>query len=84
MSRNPNSGLFTVAVAVAAVGALWVGLPVGTLALLAVVLLCPLMIFMMRGMHGGSNGDSMATAMATARETRVRTSATPHHSGSHR
>jgi len=59
MNKYPNYGLFAVAVAIAVVGALWVGLPVGTLALLAVVLACPLMmIFMMRGMHGGgSNGD---------------------------
>ena len=58
MNKNPNYGLFAVAVAIAVVGALWIGLPLGTLAVLALVLACPLMmIFMMRGMHGGSNGD---------------------------
>lgn len=56
MSRSPNFGLYAVAVAIAVVGALWVGVPVDTLALLAIVLACPLMmIFMMRDMHGGGS-----------------------------
>jgi hypothetical protein len=49
-----NYGLYAVAVAIAVVGALALGVPVGTLGFLAVVLVCPLMmLFMMRGMHGG-------------------------------
>ena len=57
MNRNPNFGLYAVAVAIGVVGALWVGVPVGTLAILAVALACPLMmIFMMSGMHGGMHG----------------------------
>lgn len=56
MNKNPNYGLFAVAVAIAIVGALWLGLPLGTLALLAIVLVCPLMMmFMMRDMHGGGH-----------------------------
>lgn len=55
MNRNPNFGLYAVAVAIGVVGALWVGVPVGTLAILAVALACPLMMmFMMSGMHGGN------------------------------
>lgn len=58
MTRNPNFGLYAVAVAMAVVGALWVGVPVGTLAIFAVALACPLMMmFMMGGMHGGMHGD---------------------------
>jgi hypothetical protein len=58
--KNTNYGLFAVAVALVAVGALWLGLPVSTLGLLAIVLLCPLMmLFMMKGMHSGdSHGQS--------------------------
>lgn len=56
MNRNPNFGLYAVAIAIAVVGALWVGVPVGTLAILAVALACPLMMmFMMGGMHGGGD-----------------------------
>lgn len=59
MTRNPNLGLYAIAIAIAVVGALWLGVPVGTLAVLAVVLACPLMmIFMMSGMHGGNDHDS--------------------------
>lgn len=63
MNKNPNYGLYAVAIAIAVVGALWLGLPIGTLALLGIVLACPLMMmFMMRGMHGGDDhsehGDS--------------------------
>ena len=58
MNKNPNFGLFAVAVAVAIVGAMWLGVPLETLALLAIVLACPLMmVFMMAGMHGGGHGD---------------------------
>ncbi|WP_030843852.1 DUF2933 domain-containing protein [Streptomyces sp. NRRL F-4474] len=59
MNNTRNYGLYAVALAIAFVGALALGVPVGTLALLAVVAACPLMMFfMMRGMHGmdGMNG----------------------------
>ena len=56
MNTNPNLGLYAVAVAIAVVGALWLGVPVGTLGVLAVALACPLMMLvMMRGMHGGGD-----------------------------
>lgn len=54
MSKHPNYGLFALAAAVAGVGALWLGVPIGTLVLLAFVVACPLMMMlMMGGMHGG-------------------------------
>ena len=57
--NNRNYGLYAVAVAIAVVGALWLGVPVGTLALLGLVLVCPLMMFfMMRGMHGSDQHDA--------------------------
>ncbi|WP_405905354.1 MULTISPECIES: DUF2933 domain-containing protein [unclassified Streptomyces] len=53
-TKQRNYGLYAVAAAIFVVGALALGLPVGTLFFLAIVLACPLMmIFMMRGMHGG-------------------------------
>jgi len=56
MSRNPNLGMYAIAIAIAAVGALWLGVPAGTLGVLAIVLACPLMMmFMMSGMHGGDD-----------------------------
>jgi hypothetical protein len=56
--KDRNYGLYALAVAVLVVGALWLGLPVATLGLLAVALACPLMMFfMMKGMHGG-DGDA--------------------------
>ncbi|MFF8603123.1 DUF2933 domain-containing protein [Streptomyces sp. NPDC015232] len=61
MNNNKNYGLYAVALAIAFVGALALGVPVGTLALLAVVSVCPLMMFfMMRGMHGGGHGDDQS------------------------
>ncbi|MGW0137489.1 DUF2933 domain-containing protein [Streptomyces calvus] len=58
MNNNKNYGLYAVALAIAFVGALALGVPLGTLALLAIVAVCPLMMFfMMRGMHGGGHGD---------------------------
>jgi len=59
MKRNPNHGLYAIALATAVVGALWLGVPVGTLVLLGLVLACPLMmLFMMRGMHSdGGRGE---------------------------
>jgi cobalamin synthase len=54
--KDRNYGLYALAVAVLVVGALWLGLPTSTLGLLAVVLVCPLMMFfMMKGMHGGED-----------------------------
>lgn len=56
--RNWHYGLYAIALAIAVVGALWMGVPVGTIALLGLVLACPLMmIFMMRGMQGGGSDD---------------------------
>jgi hypothetical protein len=56
--NNRNYGLYAVALAIGVVGALWLGLPVGALGVLAIVLVCPLMMFfMMRGMHGGDQHD---------------------------
>jgi hypothetical protein len=69
MTRNPNLGLYAIAIAIAVVGALWLGVPVGTLVLLAVVLACPLMmIFMMSGMHGGNDHDGSAHRHADDRD----------------
>ncbi|MGW3935221.1 DUF2933 domain-containing protein [Streptomyces sp. NBC_00024] len=57
MKNNRNYGLYAIAVAIAFVGALVLGMPLGSLVLLAVVVACPLMMFfMMRGMHGGHGG----------------------------
>jgi hypothetical protein len=54
MKNNRNYGLYAVAIAV--VGALALGVPLGNLAFLLIVLACPLMMFfMMRGMHGGTD-----------------------------
>ena len=54
-----NYGLYAIAVAIAVVGALALGVPVSTLGFLALVLVCPLMmLFMMRGMHGGNGHDA--------------------------
>ncbi len=56
--KNKNLGLYAVALAIVVVGALWAGVPVGTLALFGLFLACPLMMFfMMRGMHGGNEHD---------------------------
>ena len=56
--KSRNYGLYAVALAIVVVGALWAGLPAGTLALLGLVLVCPLMMmFMMRAMHGDQGGD---------------------------
>ena len=63
MTRNPNLGLYAVAAAIAIVGALWVGVPAGTLAVVGIALICPLMMIfmmggMMHGMHGSGNTDA--------------------------
>ncbi|MEU9046308.1 MULTISPECIES: DUF2933 domain-containing protein [unclassified Kitasatospora] len=53
MRNSRNYGLYAIAAAIAVVGALALGMPVGTLALLGIVVACPLMMFlMMRGMAG--------------------------------
>ena len=59
MARNPNLGLYAVAAAIAVVGALWVGVPAGTLAVIAIALVCPVMMMLMMGgmMHGMHGGD---------------------------
>ena len=58
MNKNPNNGLYAIAIAIAVVGALWLGVPASTIAVLGLVLACPLMmVFMMRGMHGGGQHD---------------------------
>jgi multisubunit Na+/H+ antiporter MnhG subunit len=45
-------GLFAIVIALAVVGELWLGVPIATIAVLGLVLVCPLMmLFMMRGMH---------------------------------
>jgi type III secretory pathway component EscV len=50
--------LYAVALAIAVVGLLALGVPLGSLLLLLVVIACPLMMFfMMRGMHGGEGHD---------------------------
>ena len=52
--KDRNHGFYALAAAVLVIGALWLGMPVSTLGLLAIVLVCPLMmVFMMKGMHGG-------------------------------
>ena len=54
MNRKTNYGLYALAVAIAVVGALWLGVPAGTLTALGLVLICPLMmLFMMRAMQNG-------------------------------
>ncbi|MFE6511518.1 DUF2933 domain-containing protein [Nocardioides sp. NPDC057767] len=56
--KTSNLGLFAVAAAIVFVGALSVGVPFGSLAVLAILLLCPLMmIFMMKGMHGSGGRE---------------------------
>lgn len=59
MNTKKNYGLYALALAIAFVGALALGVPVGTLGLLLVAAACPLMMFfMMRGVKGGhGEGD---------------------------
>ncbi|GGY35734.1 DUF2933 domain-containing protein [Streptomyces djakartensis] len=53
MSDKRNYGMYAIAVAIVVVGALMVGASLESLAWVALVAACPLMmIFMMRGMHG--------------------------------
>ncbi|MFJ6479863.1 MULTISPECIES: DUF2933 domain-containing protein [unclassified Streptomyces] len=59
MKNNRNYGLYAIAIAIALVGALTLGVPVGTLAVLALAAACPLMMFfMMRGLRDGDDMDS--------------------------
>lgn len=51
--KTKNYGLYAVAVAIAAGGALWAGLPLSALFVIVAVLACPLMMVMMHGGHGG-------------------------------
>ncbi|MEW2081034.1 hypothetical protein [Streptomyces sp. NPDC005283] len=56
MRNHRNYGLYAIAVSIALVGALALGVPLGTLAFLLILLGCPLrMFFMMRGIHGGDD-----------------------------
>ncbi|MCZ4102834.1 MULTISPECIES: DUF2933 domain-containing protein [Streptomyces] len=56
MKNTRNYGLYAIAVAIAVVGALALGVPLGNLALPLIVLACPLMMFfMMRGMNSGDD-----------------------------
>lgn len=53
-----NYGLYAIALAIIAVGALALGVPPSSLVFLAVALACPLMmLFMMRGMHDAGTHD---------------------------
>lgn len=55
--RNRNYGLFAVALAAVAVGAVAYGVPLQRIAFLGLFLICPVMMFfMMRGM-GGMGGS---------------------------
>lgn len=59
MTKNSNLGLFAVAAAVLVVGAVAFDVPLGSLAVFGLILVCPLMmIFMMRGMGGGGHDAS--------------------------
>lgn len=53
MQNKKPYGLYAIALAIFMVGALALGVPASTLAVLAIALVCPLMMLaMMRGMHG--------------------------------
>jgi DUF2933 family protein len=48
--------LYTIAAAILIIGLVALGVPFGTIALVALLVGCPLMMFfMMRGMHGGDS-----------------------------
>lgn len=73
MNKSINYGLFAVAVAIGVVGALWLGVSVSTIAILGLVLVCPLMMmFMMRGMHGGGDGHDSEERRGSDDQTGVR------------
>ena len=53
MQNNRNYGMYAIAAAIVVVGALALGASLGSLAWLALVAACPLMMFfMMKSMHG--------------------------------
>ncbi|MFI9025165.1 DUF2933 domain-containing protein [Streptomyces sp. NPDC053560] len=61
MQNKGSYGLYVIALAIFLVGALALGVPASTLAVLAIVVVCPLMMLvMMWGMHGhqGQGGGS--------------------------
>lgn len=57
--RREQLPLYAIALAVLVVGLAFAGVPTGTLLILPLILVCPLMMFfMMRGMdHGGTRHD---------------------------
>ena len=58
MTRNSNLGLYAVAAAILVVGVVALDVPLDSLALLGLVLVCPvMMIFMMRGMTSMTGGE---------------------------
>lgn len=57
--RNWHYGLCAIALAIAVLGALWWGVPAGTIGLFGLLLVCPLMmILMMQGMRGGGSDEN--------------------------
>jgi Protein of unknown function (DUF2933) len=59
--KSRNYAAYAIAVAIAFIGALWLGVPAGTLILLGLLVTCPLMmVLMMRGMHGDNQGEDPA------------------------
>lgn len=56
--RNRRYRQFAIAAAIVLAGALWLGVRIETIAAVAVVLACPIMmLLMMGGMHGHGQGD---------------------------
>jgi hypothetical protein len=56
--RSRKYGQYAIAVAIAVVGALWLGVPIETLLVFGIVLACPIMmLLMMSGMHGGDHDE---------------------------
>ncbi|MET9833528.1 DUF2933 domain-containing protein [Streptomyces sp. NPDC006385] len=56
MTNKRHYGLYALALAIAFVGALALGVPSGTLAILTLIAACPLMMFFM--MRGNQDGHS--------------------------
>ncbi|MGW3938515.1 hypothetical protein [Streptomyces sp. NBC_00024] len=51
---NDKRPIYALALAIGVIGLVALGVPIGTIVLLAILAACPLMMmFMMRGMHGG-------------------------------
>jgi Protein of unknown function (DUF2933) len=56
--RNRRYRQYAIVAAIALGGALWLGVPIGTIAAFALVLACPIMmLIMMSGMRGGDHDD---------------------------